>query len=366
MTAPAVQRLRERFPTAQITLLTTEKLAALWTAHRALDQVLTFSSGETPWSVARRLRPQNFDLAVVLPNSPRSAIEVWLARIPARIGYSRPWRNWFLTKAVPARPDRVPMRKRSAHEIKQLLRREESKPSAQALRPAVPARAHQIHEYLHLVGVLGANCEPLSPALHLQEEELRAAERRLIAELKTLPRKSDREPPLWLGLNPSAAYGPAKRWPMKNFAEVAVQVSRALPNCVWLVFGTGDDASLCHEVSRLVDGTVIDLAGKTTLRELMALLKLCQALVSNDSGPMHLAAALGTPVVVPFGSTAPELTGPCVSGNRPHQLLRSGAPCSPCFRRTCPIDLRCMTGITVERVVEAVVQSISPGSASTR
>ncbi len=88
----------------------------------------------------------------------------------------------------------------------------------------------------------------------------------------------------------------------------------------------------------------------------MSLLKLCRVLLTNDSGPMHVAAALGTPVVVPFGSTSPELTGPGLPGDPRHRLLKSDAPCSPCFRRECPIDFRCMNGISVERVVEAVVE----------
>ena len=90
----------------------------------------------------------------------------------------------------------------------------------------------------------------------------------------------------------------------------------------------------------------------------MALLKLCRVLLTNDSGPMHVAAALGTPVVVPFGSTSPELTGPGLPGDLRHQLLKSDAPCSPCFRRKCPIDFRCMNGISVERVVEAVLEVV--------
>jgi heptosyltransferase-2 len=90
----------------------------------------------------------------------------------------------------------------------------------------------------------------------------------------------------------------------------------------------------------------------------MALLKCCDVLLTNDSGPMHVAAALGTPVVVPFGSTSPELTGPGMPGDPCHQLLKSNAPCSPCFLRECPIDFRCMNSITVERLVEAVVEAL--------
>lgn len=96
------------------------------------------------------------------------------------------------------------------------------------------------------------------------------------------------------------------------------------------------------------------------MRQFMALLRLCRVLLTNDTGPMHLAAALGTPVVVPFGSTAPELTAPGLPDDPRHRLLKSAAPCSPCFRRTCPIDFRCMLGITVDQVVAAVLEALQP------
>jgi heptosyltransferase-2 len=104
---------------------------------------------------------------------------------------------------------------------------------------------------------------------------------------------------------------------------------------------------------------MLNLAGKTSLRELMALLKLCRVVLTNDTGPMHVAAALGIPVVVPFGSTSPELTAPGLPGDPRHQLLQSAAPCSPCFRRVCPIDFRCMTGISSERVSAAVLAALA-------
>jgi heptosyltransferase-2 len=119
--------------------------------------------------------------------------------------------------------------------------------------------------------------------------------------------------------------------------------------------------ALAHRIASAIASppfAIWNLAGKTGLRELMALLKLCRVLLTNDSGPMHVAAALGTPVVVPFGSTSPELTGPGLPGDARHRLLKSDAPCAPCFLRECPIDFRCLNGITVERVVGAVLEAI--------
>src|SRR5207244_9857285 len=122
MTTPALQRLRQRFPAAQVSLLTPEKLSDLWLGHPSVDSVISFTPGESPWSVARSLRRLRAEAALVLPNSPRSALEVWLAGIPERIGYSRPWRNWFLTQRIPSRPGHVAMRKRSVKEIRELVR----------------------------------------------------------------------------------------------------------------------------------------------------------------------------------------------------------------------------------------------------
>jgi heptosyltransferase-2 len=164
---------------------------------------------------------------------------------------------------------------------------------------------------------------------------------------------------LVLGLNAGAEYGPAKRWPAERFMAAARQV-QAQTHCVWLLFGGKNDAVTAAQIeSALGPGpAVINVAGRTSLRELMALLQCCRVLLTNDTGPMHVAAAVGTPVVVPFGSTSPELTGPGLPGDARHQLLKSGAPCAPCFLRECPIDFRCLNGISVERVVAAVMSAM--------
>src|SRR5712672_1981807 len=122
MTTPALQRLREAHPNSHITLLTHQKLAEMWQGHPSLNSVLTFAASETVSSIGRRLREQNFNTALVLPNSPRSALEMWLARIPRRIGYARPWRNWLLTEAVPPRPGLARMQKLSTAEINRLIK----------------------------------------------------------------------------------------------------------------------------------------------------------------------------------------------------------------------------------------------------
>ena len=348
MTTPALMRLRERFPEAHITLLMLEKLGDLWINHPAINKTIPFAPSENVFLTGIKLRAGKYDLALVFPNSPRSALEVWLAGIPQRIGYARPWRNWFLTTRVAPRPDAVKMRKRTPTEIHQLIKSTVSEIGNRKSEIG-NASAHQIHEYLHLVAALGANPEPLPPQLVVTPDEIEAVKKKfgLNASGRTI-----------FGLNPGAEYGPAKRWPVEKFIFAAQQIQQRT-SCTWILFGSKADVAIASRIESAMPSppsAIWNLAGKTGLRELMALLKLCRVLLTNDSGPMHVAAALGTPVVVPFGSTSPELTGPGLPGDARHRLLKSDAPCSPCFLRECPIDFRCLNGIAVERVVEAVLE----------
>lgn len=351
MTTPALMRLRERYREAHIALLTPEKLADLWRSHPAVDQIVTFAAGESPFVVGRRLRKGDYTHALVLPNSPRSALDVYLGGIPHRTGYARRWRNWFLTQRVAPRAGTVRMHKRSGPEIRRLIGDSPAQP-----RPvAPPESAHQIYEYLHLVAALGADPAPMAPILRTP----------LFAEADLATLLPISRPPArcLIGLNPGAEYGPAKRWPVESFAAAANELYRRI-DCEFVIFGGTRDFALADELrgllpAPLAHGHVASLAGKTTLGELMVALKLCRVLITNDTGPMHVAAALGTPVVVPFGSTSPELTGPGLPGDPRHHLLKSDAPCSPCFLRECPIDFRCLKGIPAERVVGTVLQVIS-------
>jgi len=353
MTTPALLRLREAHPAAYITLLTHEKLAELWTNHPAVDDVLSFSASSSVWSVAQKLRAAQYHIGLVLPNSHRSALELWLAGIPRRIGYVRPWRNWLLTQPIQPRADFAVMRKRPVDEIKRLV------VSPARAEPAslhsAPERSHHLHLYLHLVAALGANPEPLAPRLEVSHQQLAAVEERFSLSADVA----------WFGLNPHAEYGPAKRWPPEHFLAAAAE-SQKRTNCRWLILGGPGDVALAAEMTNSLANLFpstppLNLAGRTSLRELCAVLKLCRVLLTNDTGPMHLAAAVGTPVVAIFGSTSPELTGPGLPGDPTHQLLKSNAPCSPCFRRVCPIDFRCMAAISVECVVDAVGKTYAPG-----
>ena len=356
MTTPALLRLRERFPTAHITLFGPAKLSDVWLHHPAVDETISFQSGVGVLAIAKKLRARRFDLALIFPNSPRSALEIFFAGIPRRIGYARPWRNFFLTQAIPSRVGAVKMRKRSAAEIQSLIAGQEVLASNQ--QPATSNFIeHQTHEYLQLIAALGANSAPLAPQLVVTPDELQAAKDKFGLATTTRP---------IFGLNPGAEYGPAKRWPAEKFISVANEIQQRT-KCIWLIFGGKGDTELAGRIAQEIQQPAtsdqpLNLAGKTSLRELMALLKLCRVLLSNDTGPTHVAAALGTPVVVPFGSTSPELTAPGLPGDPRHQFLRADVSCAPCFLRDCPIDFRCMNGIRPERVVAAVLEAVRPSS----
>ena len=335
MTLPAIQRLREAYPKAAFTLLTHEKLAGLWEATEHFGEVLTFAKGESPLAVGRRLREGKFDTALILPNSLRTALECWHARIPNRIGYAANLRSPFLTHAIAPRAEATPMRKRMPIDIEYRLTNQ--------MEPEVYlATAHHVHQYLYLAAELGADSAPIAPRLIRNEEAPRFAD----------PQK----PHPYIGLIPGAEYGPAKRWPTEYFVEAGQQIIEQNDAHLLLLGGPGDQEAADEIADALPADHFTNLAGETSLAELVDALAACDAIIANDSGPMHVAAAVGTPVVVPFGSTSPDLTGPGhpEAADSPHHLLRTETACSPCFLRECPIDTRCLKGITADRVIDAV------------
>jgi heptosyltransferase-2 len=339
MSTPALAQLRHAKPAAHIALLTHEKLADLWRHHPAIDEIIPFSARDGIGAVARQLRQRKFQTALIFPNSFRSAFEPWLAGIPDRVAYTGNGRAVLLTQKVPRHPDEARMHKRTVSEVKALVEKTPDKP-----RDTYPLTAHHIHHYLHLTGAIGANTTPVAPQIHVTPAEIEQFRRGW-----ELPYSKD----LVIGLNPGAEYGPAKRWPIDRFIETVRQLRKSV-SATFLIFGGKNDRFIAHQLEsalRVTQMKILNLAGQTSLRELCAGLSLCDLLLTNDTGPMHLAAALGTRVVVPFGSTSPELTGPGLPGISPHQLLLGQAPCAPCFLRECPIDFRCMKSIAVEEVL---------------
>src|ERR1043165_8521459 len=294
MSMAAVQRLHEALPQDSITLLTDEKLSELWSAQPAVSQVMGFRKGEGVLSVARRLRAERFDVALIFPNSFRSALEVFLAGIPVRVGYEGNMRGLLLTKAVRRRSGSVKMHKRSDAEIQALIGRGKAEPLT------VLSEGHHIFDYQHLAKELGASTKPLSPRIDIPESEIEVFAKKLGLE-------TDHRSPV-VGLNPGAEYGPAKRWPTDHFVRAGREIIRQT-GAIVLIFGGAADQEITVAIAQGISSgmdksagaRVIDLAGRTSLRELCAGMALCRVVLTNDTGPMHLAAAVGASVVVVFG-----------------------------------------------------------------
>lgn len=361
MTTPALTRLRERFPDARICLLTKPHLGGLWRLHSLVDDVIELERGESLSQLGARLAKYEFGLGIAFPNSLRTALELRLGRIPHRVGYEGNGRRFILNHRVPHRQGVYQMRKLGTLEVKEAIRKE------RPAQPDIPATAHHIHHYLHLVSYLGASAEPCTPSWTVP-----AVTRTDAIEKFGLPVRED--VPV-IGINAGAEFGPAKRWPTESFRAVIKQLHAQAP-CRFILFGGPGDLGiaaqiadrLALEISETPNArplALLDLCGKTSLPELAAALSICDVLISNDTGPTHLAAAVGTPVVVPFGSTSAPLTGPGLPGSGPHQFLSAAPPCAPCFRPDCPVDLRCMNDIKPEQVVAAAMKEIAAEEAPT-
>jgi heptosyltransferase II len=313
MSLPAIRAVREAFPSAHLTVLARAAVADLYAREGAIDGVMLYARGRR--QAAADLRREDFDCAILLPNSFDAALAAWMAGIPRRIGYKRDARGWLLTEAIPPpEPGEIPRHERFYY--LELLR-----------------RAGIIHEY------------PPCAEIRLDgREAARAAGVDALREAGLLERDAR-----VVGVSPGAAYGDAKRWLPERFAETAVRVARAQGASVAL-FGAAAERPLCESVAAAVRTggiPVRNFAGETTLRQFIDLAAACRLFLTNDSGAMHIASALGVPTVTVFGATDDTTTGPTGAWAR---VVREQVECSPCLLRVCPIDHRCMTRVTVERV----------------
>lgn len=327
MCEPALRGLRALFPGAELTLLAKPAIAELFIAYPGIDRRLVYDdrgihaglSGK--WTLAGQLRRHRFDLAVLFQNAFEAALITWLAGIRRRYGYVTDGRSFLLTDPV-ARPD-----------------------------PA--ALVHQVHYYWDLLKPLGVTGSPSVPALAVSENEIRAMDERF-GELGI--GRDD----LIVGVNPGSTYGSAKRWLPERYAEAALRVCRRLeeqqgrPVSV-VILGAKGEEELGHAVADRLTVRSAVLSGRTNIRELMAATKRCTILLTNDTGPMHLAAAFAVPVVAVFGPTDWKTTSPY---GQAASIVRQPVDCAPCLLRECPIDHRCMTGVTVDMVTQAAVKQL--------
>lgn len=326
MSLPALRLVRWTQPEARITVLARPWVAPLYRNEGCVDETLVLNCGKGwsdwrgKWQAVQELRAGQYDAAILLQNAFEAALFAWAARIPERIGYRRDGRGPLLTRpiAVP-RPGEIP--------------------------------PHETFYYLEMLRRAGW-VQDLPPIRVIQlgwvDRARQAGERRWhslgVAEKP-------------IGISPGAAYGTAKRWPAQRFAQTAAILARKLGAPV-AVFGSAGEAGLCQHVAGQLQQagiTTFNWAGRTSLEEFIELAAGCRLFLTNDSGAMHVAAALGVPTVAVFGPTDPTATGPLGPATA---IVREQVECAPCKLRHCPIDHRCMQQVPVARVVAAALELV--------
>ena len=316
MTTPAVRAIREGFPNAHISFLAKPWVAPVFEKSEHIDRLIIYDGERRhkgffgKFRLARDLEKYDFDAAILLQNAFEAALISLLAGIPLRIGYSRDARRLLLTHAVPC-----------TNEIK---------------------TKHQTEYYLNILRRIGIENDNRDLYLKLNQNDRFRAEKILLEHHLSLGEKI-------IGINPGATYGPAKQWPPDRYARLADRI-QTFSEVRVIIFGGPGDQNLGQKISELMRHQPLDLSGKTSLGEAMALIERCDLFITNDSGLMHVAAALDVPLVAVFGSTNPVATGPLGSNSK---VVQAAVPCSPCLKSNCPEGhLKCMDQIEVDHVFD--------------
>ncbi len=317
MATGAIDDYHRRNPDDGITLLGPPSILAVFSSSLNPYNLLPYDRDRQDSGVmglARlggMLRDEYYDEGYLLTNSFSSALMFYLGRIPHRIGYRGHLRSWLLTESV----------------------------------DPIPSLIHQAQQYSFLM--MRQNGVPPTPIIQISPEEREKA-RQVLEEKECLGH-------IRIGLAIGAAYGPAKQWPVEHFAELAKECVQKLDARV-LLFGTKNEVEAAESIERQVGYGIYNLAGKTTLRQLLALLQQCRVVVANDSGIMHAATAVKTPVVALFGSTDPQKTGPLGTNYR---IVQEKTDCSPCFDRTCQYQhYNCLKKILPQTVLHCIQELI--------
>ncbi|HNY51010.1 MAG TPA: lipopolysaccharide heptosyltransferase II [Smithella sp.] len=313
MTLPAVASIRATYPQAHIAMLAKPLVVDIYKTFSDLDEIIIyenkFDHSTGVFALARILRDKKFEAAILLQNAIEAAIIALAARIPVRAGYDSDARGLLLSHSV---------------------RR------TKAIR-----KVHQVDYYLEMVKALG--CVPVDQEMHLEDRINLSDVQQILKKFIPDPQKAV------IGIAPGATYGPAKKWFPERFAAVAGRLSEKFSAQVILMGGKAD-AETAREVQRLAGKEFINLCGMTSVREAVYLISQCRLFISNDSGLMHVAGALNVPTVAIFGSTNPVTTAPA---GRKSVIVHHEVPCSPCLKKECPSDFRCMELISVEDVLKA-------------
>ncbi len=335
MSTPMIRAVRQDFPRAEIHILAKPWVAPVFEQSPDIDRIIPYDARGRHASVrgilrlCRELRPLGFDLAVLVQNAFEAALIARLSHIPRRLGYDTDGRGLLLTHPVP------------------MTRRRK--------------RRHQIDYYLGILEDAGLGTAGRKTTLFVSPaERVRAA--------RILKKAGAACTDGIIGLNPGAAFGGAKRWLPERFAEVGRRLHQRLAPRPVVIFGGPGERTLGDAIRREVGDGCINLAGRTTLREAIALIERCRLFITNDSGLMHAAAALDIPLVAIFGPTNHTTTSPSGPSSR---MVRVPVPCSPCMKPECPIESphsrhRCMRSVTVERVWTEALACLGAGRQANR
>ena len=311
MATPILSDLRKAFPSAIITAMCRRPLCELLEQDEAIDELFCFAKPSNQFlrreqrDIVAKIGAGKYDLGILLTNSFSSAWWFFQGNVDRRIGYAAHFRRFLLTD--PVLPSKEKM--------------------------------HQIDFYKKLLGPLGIPHSKTAPRLFVSAKEVEESKQLLTQ------RGYIRGAPL-VGINPGAAYGTAKCWPPDRFRALAEDLLRD-EDLFLVFFGDLTHLDLIKAICQGLPKRVINLAGVTRLRELACLIQDLDLLITNDSGPMHIGAAFGVALVALFGSTDARETGPY---GQSEAVIDKRVSCSPCFKKVCPIDFRCMTRITVEEV----------------
>jgi len=315
MATPALARLRRAYPQARITLMVRPWVAAVYEHNPDVDQLWVHDDATSLsafWKAVRMIRGGRFTIGLALPNSFRAAALLYLGQIRYRYGFRRHRRGWLLNRGV--------------------------EPDAELLE------GHQVFYYLRLIEELsGKSADPVKLVLNpgqIEREEIR----RLLAQ-----RGLDRGRPL-IGLAPGSINSNAKRWPADRFAAVGERLAEKTGAEI-LLLGSMKEKDVMDRVAARSKVPMHAVGEELNLAQLIALIERLSGMICNDSGAMHLGAALRVPTVAIFGPTTHTNTYPY----SPSAVVvrKADVECAPCELRECPIDHRCMTGVTPEEVFEA-------------
>ncbi|MBN1848271.1 MAG: lipopolysaccharide heptosyltransferase II [Deltaproteobacteria bacterium] len=323
MSLPAMEAVRKIFPNAFIAVLARPWVLPLIEHLPAVDQIIPFQKkggilgdvGDVI-RISRRLRKMQFDLALLFQNAFEAALIAYLSGVKYRIGFNTDGRRFLLSHVIC-----------KDHDIR---------------------KQHQVEHYLAILRAMGWEAETKDPVVIINDKDMDTAHARLLSQgIKPDDRL--------IGLSPGAIFGPAKRWPAERFAVIGDWVVERWGAKTVLVGSTGEK-DICKTVTRFMKNTAINLCGQTTLGEVMAVIKRCNLFITNDSGLMHVAAAMDVPTVAIFGSTDHVATGP---RGRKARIVRHDLDCAPCLKRECPTHYECMRGIEPEEVWEEMQKEMS-------